>query len=69
MNVYTGGEVRGDIALQICSKLYGALEGDTCFDIIQLFNTTTEHFNALNPNIDCDKIFVGQWLCLDGLVL
>ncbi|MCD7453676.1 hypothetical protein HAX54_021831, partial [Datura stramonium] len=49
----------------ICSKIYGANIGDTCFSIMQQFSVTTEAFNTFNPNLDCDKMFVGEWICLD----
>ncbi|KAJ8543468.1 hypothetical protein K7X08_005991 [Anisodus acutangulus] len=50
----------------ICSKIYGANIGDTCFSIMQQFSVTSEAFTTLNPNINCDKMFVGEWICLDG---
>ncbi|KAL5977015.1 hypothetical protein ACLOJK_021353 [Asimina triloba] len=27
---------------------------------------TAEDFCAINPNLDCDNLFVGQWLCVAG---
>ncbi|OMP07861.1 Peptidoglycan-binding Lysin subgroup [Corchorus olitorius] len=49
-----------------CVKVHGAEEGETCFSISQAFNLTADFFNQINPNITCDKIFVGQWLCVNG---
>ncbi|KAH9717325.1 hypothetical protein WN944_023126 [Citrus x changshan-huyou] len=49
-----------------CDSVYGAQEGDTCFDVSQKFSLTNEFFLAINPNIDCDAVFVGQWLCVAG---
>ncbi|XAR53679.1 hypothetical protein NMG60_11022324 [Bertholletia excelsa] len=23
-------------------------------------------FNSINPNLNCDSLFEGQWLCVDG---
>ncbi|KAJ8568836.1 hypothetical protein K7X08_032467 [Anisodus acutangulus] len=50
----------------ICSKIYGANIGDTCFSIMQQFSVTPEAFTTFNPNLNCDKMFVGEWICLDG---
>ncbi|KAM3395499.1 lysM domain-containing protein ARB [Capsicum galapagoense] len=49
-----------------CSKMYGANIGDTCFSIMQQFSVTPRAFATFNLNLNCDKIFVGQWICLDG---
>ncbi|MCD7464539.1 hypothetical protein HAX54_052955 [Datura stramonium] len=54
-------------ATLVCNSTYGAQLGDTCFDVAQKFKLTAIEFGALNPNINCDDIFVGQWLCVDGL--
>lgn len=50
----------------VCKKVYSAESGDNCFSVAQTFNLTTEFFSALNPNLSCVKIFVGQWLCIKG---
>ncbi|KAJ0985267.1 hypothetical protein J5N97_003623 [Dioscorea zingiberensis] len=49
-----------------CDSVFGVQSGDTCFSVSQQFNLTSEEFNGINPNIDCLKIFVGQWLCVAG---
>ncbi|KAK4368520.1 hypothetical protein RND71_012312 [Anisodus tanguticus] len=49
-----------------CSKIYGTNIGDTCFSIMQQFSVTSEAFTTFNPNLNCDKMFVGEWICLDG---
>ncbi|XP_021886848.1 uncharacterized protein DDB_G0273701/DDB_G0273221-like [Carica papaya] len=49
-----------------CDQVFGARSGDTCFGISQMFNLTQDSFDAINPNLDCDKLFVGQWLCVSG---
>ncbi|KAK8519538.1 hypothetical protein V6N12_025573 [Hibiscus sabdariffa] len=43
-------------------------EGDTCISICDAFTLNINSFLALNPNLNCDKIFVGEWLCVDGIV-
>lgn len=50
----------------VCNDVYGAKQGDTCFAVVQKFNLTPAQFNAINPNLDCDQVFVGQWLCIKG---
>ncbi|KAK8275488.1 hypothetical protein V6Z12_D10G140600, partial [Gossypium hirsutum] len=49
-----------------CVSIYGQQEGDTCFSITQAFNLTLDFFLQINPNLNCDSIFVGEWLCVDG---
>nr|XP_016460506.1 PREDICTED: lysM domain-containing protein ARB_03442-like [Nicotiana tabacum] len=56
----------GKNSVLICSKIYGANIGDTCFSIMQNFSVTPEAFTTFNPNLNCDKMFVGEWICLDG---
>ncbi|KAJ8642750.1 hypothetical protein MRB53_004498 [Persea americana] len=51
-----------------CETVYGVGAGDTCFAVRQAFNLTTEFFSALNPNLNCEALFVGEWLCVDGTV-
>ncbi|CAK9135026.1 unnamed protein product [Ilex paraguariensis] len=52
----------------VCNSVYGAQEGDTCTTVAQKFNLTLNFFLEINPNINCDSFFVGQWLCKDGSV-
>ncbi|KAB2604016.1 hypothetical protein D8674_041864 [Pyrus ussuriensis x Pyrus communis] len=49
-----------------CQKVYGAKLGDTCDGIIQKFKLNASHFSEINPNLNRDSIFVGQWLCIVG---
>ncbi|GMI72787.1 hypothetical protein HRI_000948000 [Hibiscus trionum] len=53
-------------SLPSCSIVYGVQSGDTCFGVSQAFNLTTTFFGSVNPNLDCDSLFVGQWLCVVG---
>ncbi|KAG9448295.1 hypothetical protein H6P81_014423 [Aristolochia fimbriata] len=50
----------------VCDSVFGIRQGDTCFGVEQIFNITAETFGTLNPNLNCDKLFVGQWLCVEG---
>ncbi|KAJ9690279.1 hypothetical protein PVL29_012770 [Vitis rotundifolia] len=49
-----------------CDAVIGVESGDTCFDIAEKFQLTTEFFDSINPNLNCDALFVGQWVCVDG---
>ncbi|EEF36732.1 conserved hypothetical protein [Ricinus communis] len=49
-----------------CDSVYGAQDGDTCTSLAAQFDLTLEFFSSINPNLNCDAIFVGQWLCTDG---
>ncbi|KAL4188946.1 hypothetical protein AMTRI_Chr08g162950 [Amborella trichopoda] len=52
-----------------CDKVFGVRQNDTCFSVTQLFNLTQTVFEGLNPNLNCDKLFVGQWLCIKESIL
>ncbi|KAK6797601.1 hypothetical protein RDI58_005303 [Solanum bulbocastanum] len=49
-----------------CSKVVNVKDGDTCFDVSHTFGLGSDEFNAINPNLNCTALFVGQWLCVDG---
>ncbi|KAL5818781.1 hypothetical protein ACOSQ4_022623 [Xanthoceras sorbifolium] len=49
-----------------CNTVVGVANGDTCYDIAKQFKMTTELFYAVNPNINCDALFLGQWVCVAG---
>ncbi|KAF9678976.1 hypothetical protein SADUNF_Sadunf07G0092200 [Salix dunnii] len=49
-----------------CNEVFGVGSGQTCFDITKSFNLTNELFDSINPNLNCDALFVGQWLCVAG---
>ncbi|KAL6135354.1 hypothetical protein ACLB2K_067582 [Fragaria x ananassa] len=51
----------------VCNFVYGAEEGDTCSLVAEMFNLSLDTLLAINPNINCDSLFVGQWLCIDGV--
>ncbi|GJY80623.1 RNA-directed DNA polymerase, eukaryota, reverse transcriptase zinc-binding domain protein [Tanacetum coccineum] len=46
-----------------CTKVIGVKSGDTCFDITQKFKLSTRLFHGVNPNLNCNKLFVGEWIC------
>lgn len=49
-----------------CLKVVNVKNGDTCFDVSKTFGLGTDVFSAINPNLNCTALFVGQWLCVDG---
>ena len=50
----------------ICESVVGVADGDTCSGIAQQFGLTSDFFGSVNPNINCDDLFVGQWVCVAG---
>ncbi|KAL1560713.1 hypothetical protein AAHA92_10895 [Salvia divinorum] len=54
-----------DAAL-VCNSVHGTVSDETCSSVAQDFKLSLDDFLAINPNINCDSIFVGQWLCVDG---
>ncbi|KAJ1285716.1 hypothetical protein BS78_03G298200 [Paspalum vaginatum] len=48
----------------ICKKAYGVRERETCFAVAQAQGLTLKQFLLFNPNINCNKLFIGQWVCL-----
>ncbi|MFS8026545.1 putative LysM domain-containing protein [Helianthus anomalus] len=51
-----------------CNQVIGAQSGDDCTTISKSVKLGLESFLAINPNINCESIFVGQWICVDGTV-
>ncbi|KAG8385631.1 hypothetical protein BUALT_Bualt03G0065200 [Buddleja alternifolia] len=49
-----------------CESVVGVKSDDTCFGIANTNNLTITSFQAINPNLNCTALFVGQWLCTDG---
>ena len=47
-----------------CSKVHGVQAGETCFTVAQAEGLTQDVFLSFNPNINCQSVFVGQWVCL-----
>ncbi|GKE15702.1 peptidoglycan-binding lysin domain-containing protein [Tanacetum coccineum] len=50
----------------VCNEVYGVEVGDDCTAISQAFQMSLGSFLGINPNINCESIFVGQWVCVDG---
>uniref|UniRef100_A0A0D9V6I3 LysM domain-containing protein n=1 Tax=Leersia perrieri TaxID=77586 RepID=A0A0D9V6I3_9ORYZ len=58
-------DVQFPVALT-CNKVHGVQKAETCFTVSQSAGLTQDQFLAFNPNINCEKVFVGQWVCLDA---
>ncbi|KAJ0438629.1 putative LysM domain-containing protein [Helianthus annuus] len=52
----------------VCDQVIGVESGDDCTTISQSLKISLESFLAINPNINCEAMFVGQWVCIDGSV-
>ncbi|KAI6703855.1 hypothetical protein NL676_012991 [Syzygium grande] len=50
----------------VCTSVYGVKSGDTCFAVEQMFHLTPAKFEEFNPNLNCEALFVGEWLCTGG---
>ena len=49
-----------------CNKVHGVQEGETCYCLAQGVGLTLDDFLGFNPNICCDNLFIGQWVCLEA---
>ncbi|KAL3741953.1 hypothetical protein ACJRO7_017434 [Eucalyptus globulus] len=64
--------LKNDVPISIglkCESVYGVKSGDTCLAVANMFSLTPGTFAAFNPNLNCDKLFVGQWLCTKAIDL
>ncbi|OEL25221.1 hypothetical protein BAE44_0013760 [Dichanthelium oligosanthes] len=62
----TVGAVRLPVSPElVCTMVYGVQERhETCFALAQAAGLTLKRFLSFNPNINCKKVFIGQWVCL-----
>ncbi|KAL6200404.1 hypothetical protein ACLB2K_030186 [Fragaria x ananassa] len=50
-----------------CDTVYGVKPTNQCSGIMQAFDLSADElFFAINPNLNCNAIFVGQWICISG---
>ncbi|KAF5741900.1 pre-mRNA-splicing factor SLU7 [Tripterygium wilfordii] len=49
-----------------CVTFYGVESGNTCDSIIDYYKSNAEAFYHYNPNINCEDLFIGQWVCVNG---
>ncbi|KAM3351919.1 hypothetical protein ACQJBY_023660 [Aegilops geniculata] len=49
-----------------CNKVSAVQTGETCSSLAESAGLSQEDFLGFNPNINCVRIFVGQWVCLDA---
>ncbi|MFS8032888.1 putative LysM domain-containing protein [Helianthus anomalus] len=52
-----------------CTSVIGVKSGDTCFDIAHKSKLSSKLFKLINPNLNCNNLFVGEWICIGGVVL
>jgi hypothetical protein len=72
LQVQGGSTTEGDAVMTFvksvpaltCTKVRGFQAGDTCFDVATGAGLTQAQFLSFNPNLNCLKVFVGQWVCL-----
>ncbi|KAM3333005.1 hypothetical protein ACQJBY_028233 [Aegilops geniculata] len=61
-----GGYAAKAVPALTCNKVNAVQSGDTCSSIAEGTGLAQEDFLGFNPNINCVKIFLGQWVCLDA---
>ena len=49
-----------------CKKVHGVQTGETCCSVGEGAGLTQDQFLGFNPNLCCEKLFVGQWVCLEA---
>ena len=49
-----------------CNKVHGVKTGETCCSVGEGAGLTQDQFLGFNPNLCCEKLFVGQWICLEA---
>ncbi|KAL3820600.1 hypothetical protein ACJIZ3_006512 [Penstemon smallii] len=64
-SLFDGGIFKPNSTLN-CDNVVGVKSGDTCFEIAKNNKLTDTEFGAINPNLNCTALFVGQWLCING---
>ncbi|KAK1583059.1 hypothetical protein Q3G72_020670 [Acer saccharum] len=47
-----------------CEKVYVVRSGDTCTAITQMFKLSPVTFDSINPNLNCNELSPGQWICV-----
>ncbi|KAL8472246.1 hypothetical protein ACS0TY_028831 [Phlomoides rotata] len=50
----------------VCNSVHGQVSGETCTSVAQDFGLSLDGFLEINPNINCDAVFVGEWLCVEA---
>ncbi|KAK1582819.1 hypothetical protein Q3G72_018531 [Acer saccharum] len=52
-----------------CEKVYVVRSGDTCTGITQMFKLSPVTFDSINPNLNCNALSPGQWICVSPYLL
>ncbi|KAL3721466.1 hypothetical protein ACJRO7_033894 [Eucalyptus globulus] len=53
--------------LFLCLQDVQVNKGDICYAIAQQYGLTLDTFYSYNPNVNCDDLSIGQYLCVDGV--
>ena len=48
------------------TRPYTIRSGDTCFALAQRFGTTVQAIRDANPGLDCNRLQIGQVICIPG---
>ncbi|KAF5738937.1 hypothetical protein HS088_TW12G00133 [Tripterygium wilfordii] len=49
-----------------CNGGHRVRSEESCDDIKKGFSLSAGVFDQINPNLNCDNLFEGQWICTDG---
>ena len=47
-----------------CKTVYEVQKRETCFAVAQAAGLPLKKFLHFNPNINCNNLFIGQWVCV-----
>ncbi|KAL3740433.1 hypothetical protein ACJRO7_021680 [Eucalyptus globulus] len=61
-----GGKILEANSTPECDTGFAVRAGDSCSSVAETFSLTSDFFDSINPNLDCDSLFLGQWLCVQG---
>ncbi|KAL3746106.1 hypothetical protein ACJRO7_015112 [Eucalyptus globulus] len=50
----------------LCHELAQVNSEDTCYAIAQQYESTLDTLYSINPNVNCDDLSIGQYLCVSG---
>ncbi|KAK4587920.1 hypothetical protein RGQ29_019074 [Quercus rubra] len=42
--------------IPVCDQVYGVNCGDSCFAVAKNFNSPTDLFDSINPNLNCSAL-------------
>ncbi|KAL3741944.1 hypothetical protein ACJRO7_017425 [Eucalyptus globulus] len=72
LSVYTARELRSSSKSWVgaqCHSVYGVQGNESCDDVMLKFNLNYTTFRIFNINLDCGRLYSGQWLCINNTTL